>query len=332
MKLKPFRPLLALIAAASLVACGGGGGGSTPTVTFPSEIRVGTASAGADMTLANFPELSTDAIEALMSAVGGDVVTAQPFGADRSRAASLGRWAAARSASYLVAGRRAQAQAIASETFQCAGGGTLTVTVDDADNNNRLSAGDSASFAFANCIEPVGAPAINGSFALVFNVILLDSQQNPTAFDASVTMTALSVAGLGSLDGSARLWSAPVSGGERSFVRYQDMVSVTNTVSGEKVAVLNFDVDETIATTTLLRLNGSLQLGSDVYAIAQVEPFDTATGDPSTGQLRLTDVQGDELLITARGTLVDRDFFLVTNTTTTPDASIIGTPWSDFRQ
>jgi hypothetical protein len=38
------------------------------------------------------------------------------------------------------------------------------------------------------------------------------------------------------------------------------------------------------------------------------------------------------LVITARGTLVDRDFFLVTNNSATPDASIIGTPWATFKQ
>jgi hypothetical protein len=110
------------------------------------------------------------------------------------------------------------------------------------------------------------------------------------------------------------------------------MVSRTNTTGGEKVAVLNFDVDQTVTSTTLSRLDGGVQLGSDIYGVAQIAAFDTTTGDPASGQLRITDVQGDRLLITARGTVVDREFFLVGNNTATPDAAIIGTPWTNFKQ
>ena len=41
-----------------------------------------------------------------------------------------------------------------------------------------------------------------------------------------------------------------------------------------------------------------MQLGSDIYVIAQIAAFDTTAGDPASGQLRMTDVQGDRLLIT----------------------------------
>lgn len=320
--------------AASLVACGGGGG-SQPTVSFPSQTRVGTASAGADTTVANFPVLSGDAVEALLSTIGGGEALSQPLGAGRARAAALGRWAATRSASRVAAASRPRAMAaLPPETLMCSNypSGYITLTANDADNNQVLTAGDSATISFVNCIQPAGSPAIDGSFSMVFNVLVLDAQQQPTAFDATVTMSALTVEGLGSLDGTARLWVAPVPGGERSFVRYNDMVSRTNTLSGEKVAVLNFDVDETVTTITLSQLNGSVQLGSDIYVVAQITAFDTSVGDPASGQLRITDVQGDRLVITARGTLVDRDFFLVTNNSATPDASIIGTPWATFKQ
>ncbi|WP_341893106.1 hypothetical protein [Variovorax sp. YR752] len=327
MKPLPRHCLLALIAAAALAACGGGGGGSAPTVDFPTT-RAGAASAGADMTTANFPTLSTRAVDSLLATVGGDLVLSQPLSAGRANVASLGRWAARRSAASIGSAARKQGLAVDSETFSCGVSGTLTVTVNDADNNNVLTAGDSASFDFIDCVE-TGAPAINGGFALVFNVLVLNSQQEPTAFDASVTMNALTVEGLGSLDGDARLWVAPVTGGERSFVRYQRMASVTAGVT----SVLDFDVDgTTTATTSTSRINGNLQLGAQVYAVTQVAAFDTSAGDPSSGQLRITDSEGDRLLLTADGTLVDREFFLAGNTSSTPDAALIGTPWSAFRQ
>lgn len=324
-------PLITLLAAATLAACGGGGGGgggSTPTIDVPTT-RTGAASTGADMTVANFPSRSTQSVDALLATIGGDLALSQPFSAGRAQAASLARWAARRSAAGIVSAARKQALAVDSETFSCDISGTLTVTVNDADNNNLLSPGDSGSFEFSNCISQSGVPAIDGSFALVFNALVLNSQQEPTAFDATVTMDALTVEGLASLDGSARLWVVPVTGGERSFVRYQLMTSVTAGVT----SVLDFDVDETVtASGSTSRINGNLRLGSQTYAVAQLVAFDTGNGDPSAGQLRITDAQGDRLLITARGTLVDREFFLAGNNTTTPDAEIIGTPWSAFRQ
>jgi hypothetical protein len=335
MRFNSFHPLTAVLAAAVLVACGGGGS-SPPTVTFPTDTRSGVASAGADMTVANFPTLSADAVEALLSTIGGGDALSQPLGTGRARAASLGRFAATQGASHIAAGSRARAMAVANQTFQCSNytgtSGYFTVTANDADNNNVLSAGDSATISFVNCISPAGSPAIDGSFMMVFNVLVLDAQQQPSAFDASVTMSALTVQGLGSLDGLVHLWVAPVAGGERSFERYVDMVSRTSTASGEKVAVLNFDVDQTAGTTTVGRLNGSVQLGSDIYVITQISAFDTTTGDPASGQLRVTDVQGDRLVITARGTVVDREFFVVTNNTATPDTAILGTPWASFKQ
>ncbi|MFT3956974.1 MAG: hypothetical protein QM722_22115 [Piscinibacter sp.] len=325
----PRLPLIALLAAAALSACGGGGGGgSTPTVDVPTT-RTGAASSGADMTAANFPALSTQSVDSLLATVGGDMALSQPLSAGRANAASLGRWAARAGAANLRSPQRAHAMAVGSERIFCAASGWIDVTVNDADNNNVPTAGDSASFSFSNCVAQTGTPAINGSFALLFNALVLNSQQEPTAFDATVTMDALTVEGLGSLDGSARLWVVPVTGGERSFVRYQQMTSVTAGVT----SVVDFDVDETVTTTrSTSRINGNLRLGSQVYAVTQVEAFDTSNGDPSAGQLRITDAQGDRLLITARGTLVDREFFLAGNSSATPDAAIIGTPWSAFRQ
>lgn len=325
----PRLPLIAFLAAATLAACGGGGGGgSAPSVEVPAA-RVGAASAGANLTVANFPALSTQSVDSLLATVGGDLALSQPLAAGRANAASFGRWAARASAANLRSPARTQAMAISNDRIFCTVSGWIDISVNDADNNNLATAGDSASFSFSNCISQSGEPAINGSFALVFNALVLNSQQEPTAFDATVTMDALTVEGLGSLDGSARLWVVPVTGGERSFVRYQQMTSVTAGVT----SVVDFDVDETVtATSSTSRINGNLRLGGQTYAVVQVVPFDTSNGDPSAGQLRITDAQGDRLLITARGTLVDREFFLVGNGSATPDAQIIGTPWSAFRQ
>jgi hypothetical protein len=43
--------------------------------------------------------------------------------------------------------------AVVEETFQCAGGGTVTERIDDADNNGMESIGDSLRLSFVNCVE-----------------------------------------------------------------------------------------------------------------------------------------------------------------------------------
>lgn len=122
------RSIMSLLLAAALVGCGGGGD-SRPTVTFPSSTRAGTPSAGADMTVANFPALSGDAVEALLSTIGGDQALSQPLGAGRARAASLVKWAATRSTSRIAAGQRAQPMTVYTDPPKsCTGGGSVTVS------------------------------------------------------------------------------------------------------------------------------------------------------------------------------------------------------------
>ena len=327
---------------ALLAACGGGGsdGGSSGSVTIPTGVRTGTASAGADVSAGNYAALSGQAIQTLLNTVGDGGTLSSTLEADRAHAAALSarrsrfdiaalaRRALAFSGQRFAAATRKQALATQSETFQCGVSGTLTATVNDADGNNEPSSGDTVTFAFANCVDVSGDPALNGQFALSFVALVLDAQKDPTAIEAAVTATALSVQGLGSLNGSAHLWATGLtSSTEHSRVSYQNMTSSV----GGVVATLNFDVDETAtATTATDRINGAVLIGGQTYVLVQSVAFDSAAAEPTTGRLRIVDVQGDRVDVVARGTLVDREFYVSTNAGTTPDASIIGTPWSTF--
>ena len=325
-----------------LAACGGGGGdsGSSSGVTIPTSIRAGTASAGADVSAGNYVALSDQAIQTLLNTVGGGGALSTTLETDRAHAAALNaqhtrfdivalaRRGLAHSGQRFAAATRKQALATQIETFPCSVSGTLTATVNDADGNNEPSNGDGITFAFANCVDVTGEPSINGQFALSFVALALDAQKDLTAFEATLTATALTVQGLGSLNGSAHLWAAGLTTStERSRVSYQNM---TSTVGGV-VATLNFDVDETAtATTATDRINGAVLIGGQTYVLVQSVAFDSAAAEPTAGRLRIVDVQGDRVDVVARGTLVDREFYVATNAGTTPDASVIGTPWSTF--
>jgi hypothetical protein len=58
---------------------------------------------------------------------------------------------------------------VAEETSQCSGGGTVTVRIDDADNNQALSPGDSVRMTFFNCVEE--GLTSNGILAFKFTLV-----------------------------------------------------------------------------------------------------------------------------------------------------------------
>jgi hypothetical protein len=65
---------------------------------------------------------------------------------------------------------------VLSETFLCTGGGSLTVTFNDADNDDELSTGDSGTFAFANCVED--GVSVNGAFS-IYGLVVSGTSTSP---------------------------------------------------------------------------------------------------------------------------------------------------------
>ena len=326
-----------------LGACGGGGGGSSaPTVELPAARSV-AASSGADLSDTNFVALTSPAIQALLASVGGSGALEQPLSLERSSAQSapgfkpgkrlaqtLITWSLGQAQSRLDAlAPREQLQALSSGSEGCSYGGSFSFTLNDADGNQQLSTGDSLTINFFNCVEIQGEPAVNGGFSITVNAVELDTAKNPVRLDATVSFNALSVQGLGSLTGSARLWEVPVSsGGTHSVLRYSGMQSTF----GSTAAILDFDVDEvSTGAGSTASINGGLAVQGQTYQLAQRQPFaGTADGQPDSGTLSVIDAQGDRVDIIAHGLLVDREFYL--SGATTPTAVLRDTPWSSFTQ
>ena len=198
---------LALLAA----ACGGGGDRGSAAVVVPTATRGGTASASSDLTLANAGGFAGVLARTVMGAADGGVpVLASSRESPQARlSAASGRTLrqAVRAAARGAAGSgREAAQGITVETVACGLSGSFVVTVNDADDNQRLSRGDSASFVFTNCAFDAVTPAVNGNLGFVVNAVELDSQQEPTALDATITLSGFAEAGFGTLSGSFRIW------------------------------------------------------------------------------------------------------------------------------
>jgi len=166
-----WRPPLAALVLALLSACGGGGGGTEDSATT----RTLTINAG-----------NRDAVAqtAAAAALGlGDGVGAVGLGAapdQRSQGIVARSWAAhsgllpapvhrllrerLRAVSPGEGMKRAQA-VIGPLPLGCTFGGTGSVSMDDADNNGELSAGDTLTMRFDNCAEESGMP-VNGQIVV----------------------------------------------------------------------------------------------------------------------------------------------------------------------
>jgi hypothetical protein len=330
---------LGLLATAAVTAgCGGGGGGSEPLVVVPTDVRVVAASAGADLAAGALAAqgnwlgravLSTSSDSAFDITATRERPQARPAGQERRRAGwvplDLVR------AALLVAaprfGGRESPAALGSQTMPCSTpGSSVTVSLDDADGDDQVSAGDSISIAAVQCTLDPGLPAADGTMRLAINAVELDRDDAPTAIDATVTLDRFSLGAYGTYAGSLRVWSRPEGDGGRARVSY---LGTAITVAGLTL-VFDFDVTAvTSGTQTRFDLNGGLGAFGQTYSVVAGETMIAATLEPpASGRLRMRDAAGDEVRLTARSpTAYDLEFWPAG--AATPTASLPGQRWDE---
>jgi hypothetical protein len=312
----------------TLVACGGGGGGGSAAVVVPSTVRSGTASAGSDVSAANAAGFAGVMARAVMSAADDSVPgvsAAREAPQSRTIGAALsGRWLRFAVASAA----REQALAVTSQTLACDFGGSVTVTVNDADGNQKLSGGDSASFMFDACIIEMGSPPVTGSLSFTVNAVELDANQQPTALDASLTLAGFTELGFGSLSGSFRIWYRPEGGATRQRLSYL----ATSVVEPGQVLTYDHDVYGLYGSTgSSFDVNGALTVDGNGYAVSTPTVFSSAAGAlPGSGVLTLRDAAGDAVILRARSaTTFDLEFQSVGAGTPTP--VLTNQAWDSYR-
>lgn len=317
-------PALALV----LAACGGGGGGGSAAVVVPTGVRAGSASAGADLTLANAGSFAGVMARAVMSgaddSVPGVSGTRESPQSRTVRTVLSDRWIgfAARTAA------REQAQATTTQPLPCLSG-SGSITVNDADNNQKLSAGDSASFLFNACVLEAGLPAVTGSISFTVNAVELDANEEPSALDASMTLTGFAESGFGSLSGAFRIWfkeETPTSTRQRVSYLAASLIEQAQTLT------YDFDVYGVFGSTGgTFDLNGSIVIGGNTYAMSTPTLFSNAAGAlPNAGVLVLRDATGDQVILRARSaTTFDLEFQAAAATTPTP--VLTNQPWNNYR-
>lgn len=292
------------VAVALLAACGGGGGSAGDPLGPAETLRLN----GSNYVLAAQEALASTTF---VADTGDRVGVLQDGGARAqlaARLALLGRQGARQAA------LRQRAAASQSLTEACSGGGTVTITANDANNSGTLDAGDSFSLAFAACNEDgmvlggsmsAGVTALTGDVdSAVYTLGLAITLSSFTAQDSSGQST-----GNGRLDlnlaSTARYTSTTQIAVSAGF-------SLTETASGNTTtrSLSGFALREQItpvgssAYTSSVSAEGTLvssALSSRSITLATPTAFvrSSAQAYPASGRLTISGGSGSQARVTA---------------------------------
>lgn len=166
-----------LLTCALLAACGGGGDGGAPAtpVTSANLNATNQTIAAQEATSSAFlPLFSTQTLVGAQAADEGAL-----FRLTRQQLAKLPAYWRQATAVSTVTG------AVQTDSYSCSFGGSVTVSVSDTDNDNLVSAGDSATITGASCAEP------EGTFTGVLGLLItsLSGVYDSISYGAGITLT-----------------------------------------------------------------------------------------------------------------------------------------------
>jgi hypothetical protein len=304
-------------------------------VQIPQGTRAGAASTDARVTQANARTLAAPLARAVMSAgssevpgVSSDRASPQAHQSPQARAtASAQRWTRfALEQAAPRAAERAQALTVTTSVLTCPFGGALTLTLDDDDDNRKLSRGDRISIVTVNCRSELGQPASSGSLQLSINAIELDSDDDPTALDVTIAFDGLEEDGFGTIDGTVRLWfKEDAAGGETLRLSYS---AATVTAQGSDVRY-SFDITggSSANGAGTADFNGSFTVDNETFLMSSTTfSFEAGSNEPASGSVTLTDFVDNKLTLRANG---DGTFDIIIDLVGLPRITIPGVLWRD---
>ena len=292
--MKAFVYVMSACAVLVVAACGGGGGGSTaaPAASVP-------------LTTANYDptgRASAATLVDVQSSSSVDSLTAYS-GTDAPVQTSLGVLQVARLmaslASATVDGRVAPA-ASQTRNQSCTYGGSLSATGIDANDNQRLDAGDSFTANFSGCVLESGHPALSGGLDFTVKSATY-SGTTLTGLTLSATFRSLASGG-STLNGAADISVSDSSGS----VAYHDASSVR----GGKTTVYNFTATTAIAAQTTLAVAGQISISGAAYTLSTPTTIVMGNVYPASGLLRVADAAGGRVDVVIRPSDFDVDLYL----------------------
>ncbi len=299
-----------LCTAALISACGGGGGGSDSVATSGEPVTISSANApevagAAYKTTAGLEDggngttnfLTGAVIETSDNVIDDDIGIVAVLRSQIKKAAELTSAQATASLTGVVV----------TETVPCATG-SMTISLNDADNNQELSSGDSMTFTANNCSED--GMSMNGSVTIdnvVVNGTMLsfpyNMQMRIQANNYTVTQGAETV----SLNGDMTLAESSTDG-----ILYTHSItgsSMQVTEGGERATLSSFNIEASEDNNTLaytLNLNATVnspELGGYV-TIVTGDVFQGFSEDyPSSGQATITGANNGRVTLIALNSL-----------------------------
>ena len=293
----------ALLLGASLVlaACGGGGdGGTSPPVL----VSVPLTTANYDPTGRAAAAILIDASSSASSAGSIASATTAQSTVPAAGFLRLAEYAATLAMASLPA--REQAAQTITDSDSCDFGGSLSVTIEDNNNNNRLDAGDTASFNFSACKVSLDEPSVSGGLDFSFQSVTLNIYGDPVAYTATVTARQL-VSGGSSLDGAAD-YNVTAT---RSTVNFRNTVSTRNGVATVYNFLAVFDVS---GLSDTLSVSGEIGIRGASYAVSTPAPLVMGNFYPASGVLRVADSAGGRVDIVMGAATFSLDLYLAGDT------------------
>jgi hypothetical protein len=202
---------------------------------------------------------------------------------------------------------------ISTETFPCALSGNLAVSINDADNNNDVSAGDSLTITANSCVEASGTltgtlifaiSSLSGTFmsnaysaglTLSFDQFTVTGPQFSAGANGSLSMS-LNVTGQYAYTSSVSTPSLTVTGTYGGVTRTRTLASYSATATRTPNATYLYQTSHTVSGSL-----SSTALGSQTIAFATSTVFATRGADsyPSVGEMLITGAKGAKLRIKA---------------------------------
>lgn len=288
-------------------ACGGGGGGGAGSESHETTAGFDASSYQTVAEPVAATALTTAGVTAALAGItGGEMAMAAGQTPQTDPVALL----------KLLVAQRAREQAQQVETFNevCDGGGTLSGSANDADNNGDLSAGDSATITASNCV--FDGVSINGTLRIGV------SRYNATASSESGVLN-LSFGNF-SAEGATVSGNATVSFDANST---QSKVSVefnnATVTSSSHSVTLNCTASVTFsASRSSMSLSGGLGTNGHTYSLSQPAPFiATPAGMQAGGTLQIQEALGARVRVVAGTSRFTYQYFAPANSGSTPDST-----------
>lgn len=276
---------LLLSAAAFLAACGGGGRDAGVTASAP----VAISSANATQVAA----AGVDAADGLTGSTSGilgvvPAATGQGHATDVNVVATL--IGSVRQAPQANTGGGVHAAAVLNQTESC-DSGSISLSFNDADNDQALSTGDSVTLSASHCVS--GGVSLDGSISM--NGLIVSGDQitppyslqfslNTNGFTVSAGGETVSIRGAGTIAESSNDGVSSVSSFSGSGIEIStsgETLSLTDyqitETHNDATGAYTYAIDATISSTTL---------GGSVHVITDVALSGVGAFDPDAGQIR----------------------------------------------